>query len=117
MDEPVMLVVGDLKGWLRAGRSLPTGDGLHFVGFADLDAKRLADVAPDIVLSALLAPDFDVIDLALRLEELDFTGRYRAISDDLPSPGVVVAEIRQHAPGIDFDVLMIGTIGATLEIH
>ncbi|MFQ6548534.1 hypothetical protein AADZ90_011290 [Aestuariibius sp. 2305UL40-4] len=112
-----MLVVGDLKGWLKAGRSLPAGPGLHFVGFDDLDARRLAEVAPDIVLSALLAPDFDVIDLALRLDELDFTGRYRAISDDIPSPGVVVAEVRQHAPGVDFDVLLIGTIGATVDIH
>ena len=69
-----------------------------------MTAALLRVTAPDLVLSALMGDDYDVIDLALRLALLDFTGRYRALTSGLPNPRVVLAEVHQVAPDIDFDL-------------
>lgn len=102
-----MLVVGALDGWQSNGRDLPEGDGLHFVGYDDLTAEHIAQVQPDIVLSALLGDSFDVIDLARKLEALGFQGRYRAIASGVPQPSLIVTEVRQHARDLDFDILVL----------
>lgn len=106
-DAPVMLVVGDLDGWRRAGRGVPSLPGCHFVGFADVTAATLARVAPDVVLSALFAADFDALELARRLADLGFRGRYRALAAGLPSPGVIRAEIAAAAAEVDFDLFLL----------
>ncbi len=104
---PVMLVIGDMKRWSRDGRGLPQSSGVHFVGFQSLDQACLDKVRPDIVLSGLLGPDFDVVDVAARLEALAFAGRYRALCDNIPSADIIVAEVREQVPAIDFDILVL----------
>ena len=99
-----ILVVGNLASWRKAGREIPQLPGFHFAAFDDVTAALLRVTAPDLVLSALMGDDYDVIDLALRLALLDFTGRYRALTSGLPNPRVVLAEVHQVAPGIDFDL-------------
>lgn len=84
---------------------MPDIPGFHFTGFRALDAALLARVAPGVIISALAQRDFDVLDVALRLAELGFRGRYRAITRYLPNPRVVVHEVRAVAPFIDFDVV------------
>lgn len=106
-----MLVVGNLRSWRRAGRALPQLEGCDFVGFAGLDAQVLERVRPDVVLSALVGEDFDALDLARRLAELGFRGRYRALAMDLRHPGTVLAELRAAAPGLDLDLLLIDEEG------
>ncbi|MFQ6552230.1 hypothetical protein AAD018_007790 [Aestuariibius insulae] len=106
-DPPVMLVIGDMNRWRRDGRRLPEASGIHFVGFQALDEACLEEKQPDIVLSGLLGPGFDVIDVATKLEMFEFTGRYRALCDDVPSVDIIVTEVRQQVPGIDFDILVL----------
>lgn len=108
---PRLLVVGNLRSWRRAGRALPQLEGCDFVGFAGLDAQVLERVRPDVVLSALVGEDFDALDLARRLAELGFRGRYRALAMDLRHPGTVLAELRAAAPGLDLDLLLIDEEG------
>lgn len=63
-----------------------------------------------MVLSPLVADGFDVIDIAIRLAELKYTGRYRAIAEDLPNGNMIRKEVRAHAPDLDFDLLMMSPI-------
>ena len=104
---PTMLIVGDLDGWRSDGRELPEGEGLSFIGYDDLTAHVLGTRNPDIVLSALLGDNFDVIDLARKLESLGFCGRYRALATGVPEPSLIVSEVKQHAAQLDFDILML----------
>lgn len=100
-----VLVIGCAHTWRARHATLPDIPGFHFAGFRDLDAGLLGEVAPTVVLSALTSRDFDVLDLAVRLATLGFRGRYRALARYLPNPAVVVREVRDVAPFIDFDVL------------
>lgn len=103
----MILVVGNLPSWARAGRALPRLDGFRFVAFADLDAALLAEAAPELVLSPLVDAAFDAVDVARRLGGLGFRGRYLALADRLPNPDAVRAEVRAAAPALDFDLLVV----------
>lgn len=107
VSAPVMLVVGDLRGWRRAGRRLPLLSGFHFAGYGDVTAAALERIRPDVILSALFGSDFDALELARRLSELGFAGRYRALAMALPDPAVIRAEVWAVAPGLDFDLFLI----------
>ncbi len=104
---PIMLVVGNLRSWARQGRVPPQIDGFHFVGFQDITPDYLADLNPEVILSALMADQFDALDLARKLSDAGFQGRYRAVTVDIPNPRAVMAEVRAVAPGIDFDLYII----------
>jgi len=103
----VILVVGNLRQWQLEGRSLPELPDFHFVGFDELDRDMLADIAPDVVLSTLMAADFDAVDVARCLSALGFKGRYRALTNVLPNPDAVRAEVQAAAAGLDFDLLVL----------
>jgi len=102
-QDTVILVVGDV----RDPTALPRIPGFHFRPFDAVNRKLLASLAPEVVLSALIGPDFDAIDLARRLGEAGFAGRYRAVTGKLPNARAVVAEVRAVAPGLDFDLFVI----------
>lgn len=107
VELPVMLVIGDIKGWTRQGRDLPDVPGFHFGGLQDLTSGLLTQMSPDVILSALMGESFDALDVARRLSELDFKGRYRAIATSLPNPRAIMAEVRAIAPELDFDLFII----------
>jgi hypothetical protein len=98
----VMLVVGHI----RDPAALPRIPGFHFRTFAAVDRELLCTLEPEVVLSALIAPDFDAMDLARLLQEAGFAGRYRAVTTRLPNVRSVVAEVRAVAPGLDFDLFV-----------
>lgn len=100
-----VLAVGDTAEWLRRKKPVPPGGHIVLASFSDLSRPLLERLRPKLVLSPLLARDFDCIDLAQMLFALGFTGQYRVISNDLPDPGIVLAEIRTLCPGLDFGVL------------
>lgn len=108
---PVMLIVGDMGNWQRAGRQLPVLAGFHFVGFADVTPATIDRIRPDVVLSALFSAEFDAIDLARRLAGMQFDGRYRALAMSLPDPDVIRSEIAAVAAGLDFDLFLIDATG------
>jgi hypothetical protein len=102
------LVVGNLARWQSEGRMTDALDEFHFVGFDELTPKVIDAFQPDIILSPLFDDDFDVMDVATTLINMGFEGRYRAITDALPNAGIVRCEVRNHAPGLDFDLLIMG---------
>ena len=102
--DSTVLVVGNLTSWQKAGRSIPSLAGFHFSSFADVTHELLQTTCPDLVLSALMGDDYDVVELARLLDSLDYAGRYRALTHHLPNPRVILNEVRAAAPGIDFDL-------------
>lgn len=103
----MILVIGDLESWEREGRPVPRMEGFRFARFPELTAPLLAETKPDMVLSALVGDEFDAMEVARRLVEFGFQGRYRALTDDLPDAGAVRAEIQEIAPNLDFDLFLI----------
>ncbi|TNC51163.1 hypothetical protein FHG66_06345 [Rubellimicrobium rubrum] len=105
----MILVIGNLMTWEREGRPVPKLEGFYFASFSEIDARLLSDVKPDVVLSALMGESFDVIDLACRLVELGFAGRYRALTTALPNAEAVRNEVQAIAPSLDFNFYVIGS--------
>jgi len=105
---PQMLVIGDLQEWQAAGRDLPTGEGLFFANLNDISPEFLQTLAPDVVLSPMVARRFDCLDVAQVLYTSNFTGRFRVVAPWLPNPAVILAEVRSLCPGLDFDFMQIG---------
>lgn len=75
------------------------------IGMADLTGPLLGTTKPGLVLSPLIWGAWDVLDAAVLLERLDFTGSYRAIAPRLPKPAMIEAEVAAMAPSIDFKIL------------
>lgn len=109
-SDAVLLIVGDIARWRRAGRKLPDLDGLVFAEMCDLTACLMHQVKPDIVVSPVIATGFDVVDLARFLHETGYLGQYRAISDGLPNLSIIRREVRQVAPRLDFSVIDVKTL-------
>ena len=100
----VMLVIGQKSEWADPGIAAEVAD-YHYVDFSDLDRVLMARIQPDTVVSSLFGRGFDAIDIAKKLHQLEFTGRYRALTGNLPNPDMIRREVAQVAPGLDFDVL------------
>jgi hypothetical protein len=104
---PTVLAVGDIDEWRRRGGDIPADSRLAFTDFRSVTAELLQIMAPTLVLSPLLARGFDCIDLAQVLHAIGYRGRYRAVADILPDPGMIRREIAVLCPGLDFDVIVV----------
>ena len=105
------LVIGDLARWESEGRMKDQLGDFKFVNFTSLTAKVVKNVDPEIILSPLVADGFDAVDVAAKLIDLQFTGKYRAISDAMPDADLIRKEIRSFAPRLDFDLLLVPAKG------
>ena len=95
------LVIGDLNRWAKQGRPTPSLDGLHFTDIDAVNTNLLEQLKPAMVLSPLLGDQFDAIDVAKSLVSIGYTGRYCAVTEQLPDSRLVLQEIRSAAPGLD----------------
>lgn len=94
---------GGPEGLAARGRF---GPDIEVVNFGSVDAALLAAFGPHFVVSPMLTPSFDILDLALLLTRLKFKGAYRVLTETpLPNPGLVLREVRLHCPGLDIDLL------------
>lgn len=80
-------------------------DHVHFANFDLLTSELLLQIDPNLVLSPLFGDNFDVIDVAKRLAQLRYVGRYRAISTNVPDIDMIRREVRAQSTGLDFDLL------------
>lgn len=96
-------VPGGRSGALARGRF---GPGIEVVNFPAVTAELLAGFDPHFVVSPMLTPSFDILDLALVLSQLRYHGAYRVLTETpLPNPDLVLREVRLHCPGLDIDLL------------
>ena len=104
------LVIGNLARWNAQGRATSAFGKFHYTEFADLSRDILCKLCPFIILSPLLDEKFDVVEIAARLQKLGYRGRYRAITETMPNADMIRAEIRNEAPDLDFDLLVMPPI-------
>ena len=100
-----MLAVGAWEEWQNRQPISPLPDAMAFVAFHEVSRDLLDRLRPSAVVSPALAKGFDCIDLALLLSTLNYQGIYRALSDDLPKPQLIEAEIAQICPRLDFEIV------------
>lgn len=106
------LIIGDLKRWKSEGRRFPLLNGIQFVAINQLTAEVIAKQSPELVLSPLVSGEFDVMDVAILLSDMGFTGLYRAIATDVPDTKLIKQEVCNIAPSLNFDLLIMpGPIG------
>lgn len=73
--------------------------------FHALAPQLLLEQRPEVVLSPLLAPDFDILDVVDRLIRIGFTGRLVAVAGCLPDAVAVQSEVRQQCTRFQFDLV------------
>ncbi|WP_296425833.1 hypothetical protein [Yoonia sp.] len=100
------LIIGNSARWKAEGRLIPRLKGFQFVDIGDLTPQIVNEASPDMVLSPLIGDEFDAVDLAMKLNELNYLGRYRAIANDVPDVELIRREVYGVAPQLDFDLLI-----------
>ena len=90
------------------------GAWLLLSGFDELDGALLARHRPAVVISRVLDRGFDALDLARRLAELRYPGRFVALADALPRPWLVRCEVVRACPGLRFEVVPTRSAAAAL---
>ncbi len=87
---------------------LQPGSNIRRTGLVELpDELMTGPHAPDLVLSPLLTPEFDALDLARILTQCGYRGRYLALVDRLPSANLIRREVSAQSPNINFDVIVL----------
>jgi len=96
--------IGPVGGALAALETLAPASTIQ-LGYADLCPSVLAAHLPDLILTPLIGPGFDVLDLGARLRSLGFAGRIRAVAPPLPDAATVGDEVRHRLKGMDFALI------------
>jgi len=102
-----ILVVGNIDHLLVSKQEFPEISNTVFCSMNDLTAEFISAYQPDIILSPLMTSQFDVLELAIKLDRLNFEGRFRAITSPLPDPYMILREVRFECPALDFDLIVL----------
>lgn len=86
LDLPAEAVAG-----LGAGRVVR-------LGFAELDARRLAETMPGMVAMPLWSPTADAVQMLQMLDELGYAGPVHVFAPHLPDRRMVFAELKAVSP-------------------
>jgi len=85
-------------------------DAAEMVMAANIDKmpEILATERPDMVISPLIGPKFDAIELAAQLRNAAFRGRLVVICDKLPDASLIRQELENQALGFTVSLLVLG---------
>ncbi len=108
-----IVAVGDVDGWGPASDRPAREKGVVFAGFSDITGSLMNMLDPKLILSPLVATEFDCTDLALKLDSMGFSGSYIAVAD-LPRPDMVEQEIRSLCSRLEFGIVAPADLGLTL---
>jgi len=86
-------------------KPLPAEISVVLARFDGLCRDLLLTVRPDCVVTPLVAPNFDVLDLAQCLAELDYSGPLIAVTFPLPDRRVIEREVTECCAGIRLRVI------------
>ncbi|MBK1634410.1 hypothetical protein [Rhodovulum adriaticum] len=73
--------------------------------FALLHAGLASAPWTDLVVSPLVGPGFDTMDLAYQLSLGGYRGRYMVVTPALPRPEIIRSEIAQLCPGLQVELI------------
>lgn len=93
-------------------RLVHEGSVLVTARLAELTPELLAQVNPDCVLTPLVGIDCDVLEVAAQLTRLGYRGLLLAVTDPLPNPRAITAEVQAEFPGLRIDLIEIPQDGA-----
>jgi len=99
-----ILVVEPSQSLPLALRNL-SGAMVTIVKFPTIDRALLDRVQPDMVISALISGQFDILDLAAHLLGLGYRGALRAITPPVPNARLIRAEVAAIWPDLDFALI------------
>ena len=103
-ENPKIVAVGAVDEWRKSFGQPTSYQHLHFADFSGLSAEILDVLKPELVVSPVVTPTFDCIDIGAALTRCDFQGSYRALSTNLPNPAIIRREVRSFFPRLDFDI-------------
>lgn len=83
------------------------GMDIHVAAFGDVSAELLQQVAPDVVVTELVAGYGDALDVAALLYACGYGGRFCVLARALPDPDVIRADIARVAPDLAVDLLLV----------
>lgn len=101
-DERVLAV--DLHACFEVGCGRNAQIDILHVSYAELTAETFRMLKPDVVVSPLFRPQFDVLDVMSFLKAMQFGGRLLVIANDLPNPRAVLTELRKMRGTITVDL-------------
>ncbi|MGR3540800.1 MAG: hypothetical protein ACU0BS_05155 [Hasllibacter sp.] len=102
-----VLVIGGIGTWPGDGSRIPDADHVHFAEPETIGPDLILEARPDLVISCLVGPGWDAVEVAAALSRAGYTGRYRALTPNLPDVGLVRREVRRAARDVDFDVILV----------
>lgn len=102
-----ILVVGNVELLLSAEPKLPRSSDTIYCVIADLTKAFLEHHQPHIILSPLVTSQYDVMELAILLDRLNYTGRFRVLTAPLPDPSIILDEVCFECPALDFDLIYV----------
>ncbi|WP_340251233.1 hypothetical protein [Roseobacter sp. HKCC-CH-9208] len=93
-------------------------DAAEMVMAANIDKmpEILATERPDMVISPLIGPKFDAIELAAQLRNAAFRGRLVVICDKLPDPSLIRQELENQALGFTVSLLVLGDKDRSIRV-
>lgn len=110
--QKAILAIGGPAHWRRI-RPLPSRTmRVSFTSLRDLDSDVLRTVSPEVVISPVICPDFDCLDVAQQLSFLGYLGPYRAISARQMQPRIIRREVHALCPALNFDLQALDKDGA-----
>ena len=102
-----ILVVGNIEQLLNSERDLTQYADTVFCVIKDLTPAFLVIHQPDVILAPLVTSQYDVMELAIKLDQLNFEGRFRALTAPLPDPDIIMSEVRFECPALDFGLIVV----------
>ena len=103
---PKVLFIGEAAHIAFSHPDFLQGSGDVFATFGDVGPDLIANTAPDIIVSPLFNGAFDAAELAERLDELGYEGRYVVLAPPLPHPEVIERDVLSAGPGVQVEVLV-----------
>jgi hypothetical protein len=102
--EVIVLAVGEALSLRKRSVAEGAHEATTFADFSEVSGELIEALDPHIVVSSVLGRNFDCVDLAERLEDLGFRGRYRLIGYGVPQPDLVLREIRSLFPSLTVEL-------------